>query len=587
MNKKNKINYFKMSKFSTFFFSFLIFFSIISNSISVEKTTNSNDTNLKNESNTNEGEENDTYNDPFKDFDFGNVIWLDDTNATSEIQKDGLLYILFYAPWCKQCHTYIPDYVKVSKYAEENKIDIKFAKIDSGRSQNITDEFEVEGYPSVFLVNKTEKYFYEGENTKEGFIKFFNRKLNGDIIKVESVKEFNDYLNSNSSSPVVLLSTLMNPEIILYQSFLNYSKINMNIDFYICQTKECLKEYNQDIILFKKFDEKINKYTKDFGALSQAESNSVKNFVGIFAFETGAVLKANEINMMFEHQRKMLFYFRNSSLESQTKYDKVIKELGKEFRKEKIYTVVADIQGSVINENVASTFIIVSKDLPTLLFYDLNEDLSQSEIPNIYSIRNATTEQLSKEYIKDYIKNIKKGKIKVDLFSEPPLDNYDFNGVRYVIGRNYDKDVIEEKKNVLIMIIDRHAPCSECNTILSLMRNLTKKYSKEEKNVKFAYFDAGRNQPRDIDLQREMIPLLLLYTNSLEKKKIIKMAHKNFTAITEEDIEDFLSENLKWKEKAKNNTKKEKAFKSQEFIKDSKKKEENKKEEKKDVHTDL
>ncbi len=65
------------------------------------------------------------------------------------------------------------------------------------------------------------------------------------------------------------------------------------------------------------------------------------------------------------------------------------------------------------------------------------------------------------------------------------------------------------------------------------------------------------------------------------------MAHKYFTAITEEDIEDFLSENLKWKEKAKNNTKKEKAFKSQEFIKDSKKKEENKKEEKKDVHTDL
>ena len=575
-----------MSKIFSFFLSFLIFLSFISNSISTENLTNSNNTNLKNLSNVYEREENDIYYDPFKNVEFGNIIWLDDTNATSELKKDGLLFVLFYAPWCEHCKKFIPEYVKASKYAEEKKLDVKFAKIDSARSQNITGEFKVEGFPSLFLVNKTEKYFYEGERTKDGIIKFFNRKLNNDIIKVETVKEFKDYLNSNSSSPVVLLSTLMHPEILLFQSYLNYSKINMNIDFYSCQTIECLKEYNQDILLFKKFDEKINRYSKDFGLFSQAESNSLKNFVGTFAFETGAVLNANEINMMFEHKRKMLFYFRNSSLESQTKYDKVIKELGKEFRKEKIYTVVADIQGSPIHENVASAFVIVSKDLPTLLFYDLDENSTESETANIYSIRSATNEQLDKEYIKNYIKNIKERKIKVDLFSEPPMDNYNFNGIRYVIGRNYDKDVIEEKNNVLIMLLDGSAHCPECDKIISIMGNLTKKYSKEEKKIIFAYLDAGRNQPRDIDLMGEMVPLLLLYTNSLEEKKIIKMAHKNFTEITEGEIEDFLAENLKWEQKTKN-TEKEKVFKSEDFTKENKKKEENKKEEKKDVHTDL
>lgn len=187
------------------------------------------------------------------------------------------------------------------------------------------------------------------------------------MTEVDSVKQIKDYINSNTSSPIVLLCTLRHPETVLYQSFLNYSKINQNIDFLLCTKDECLVEYRQDIVLFKKFDEKINKYTIDVGLISEAKMDSVKNFVATYGIETGGVLNSYEISMMFEHKRKMLFYFRNSSLESQTKYDKIIKELGKEFRTKNIYTVVADIAGSTVHQSIASAFVIVSKDLPTIL----------------------------------------------------------------------------------------------------------------------------------------------------------------------------------------------------------------------------
>jgi len=570
-----------MFKISSFLLLSLIILSIINNSKAEQNSTNENKTNV---SNIYEKEENDYYYDPFKDFDFGNLIWLDDTNATSEIKKYDYLYILFYSPWCEHCHIFLPEFVKASKYAEEKNLTIKFAKIDSARSLNITEDYKVEGFPSIYLVTKNDKYFYEGERTKEGLIKFFNRKKNNDLIEFDTLKQINDYVNSNSSSAIVLLCTLRHEETYLYQSFLNYSKTNQKIDFLTCDKDECVKEYRQDIVLFKKFDEKINKYTIDVGLISEAKLDSVKNFVGTYGIETGAVLNSYEISMMFEHKKKMLFYFRNSSLESQTKYDKIFKELGKEFRSKNIYTVVSDIAGSSVHQSIASAFVIVSKDLPTILYYDLNPNQNETDSAYIYSMRSVTKDELTKEYIKEYINKIKKGKIKKDLFSEPSLDNYDFNGVRYVIGRNYDKHVIEEKNNVLIMFYEGSMICSECDKILEIMRNLTKKYPVEEKKIIFSYIDAGKNQPRDINLENETVPLVLLYTNALEEKKIIKFAHKNFTEIKEGEMEDFLSENLKWKKGDKNNEK-NKTFKSEEIKIEIK--EEKKKDEKDEAQTDL
>ena len=176
-------------------------------------------------------------------------------------------------------------------------------------------------------------------------------------------------------------------------------------------------------------------------------------------------------------------------------------------------------------------------------------------------------------------------KKKTDLFSEPPLDNYYINGLKYIIGRNYDKDVIEEENNVLLNFIEENMYCPECYTILNIMTNLTKKYTPDKKVI-FAYIDVGKNQPRGINLANESAPLVFLYANTLPEKKIIKMTHKNWTEINEEYIENFLSENLNWV-KNKKVTNNEKVKQNEESKKEEKKEKENKKEEKKDKSTDL
>ena len=514
------------------------------------------------------------YTNPFQNLDFGNIIWLDDTNATSEIQKHDLLYIAFYSPWCQHCIRLLPEFVKVAKIFDEKKSPLKFAKVDTSVSQNISQEFNLQGVPSFFLIYKGERHFFEGDLTEKGLNKFLNRKMNNDVYKVETLSQVKEYI---ANSSLVLLSTLKDEKSALYQSFLNFSKVDQKIDFVSCITDECFKEYKEDIILFKTFDEKINKYTEEFGYITNAKPYDVMDFIGKFGIENGGILNTTQINMMFEHKKKMIFYFRNSSLEEQTKYDKLFKELGKEFRNDNIYTCVADIKGEPLHENVAQAFIVIPQDLPLVLYYDLR--FNASEENSIYTLRQATNEQLKKEYIKDYLNKINDGKIRKDLYSEPPRDNYIINGLKYVIGRNFDKDVLDEPNNVFLTLIDGNGYYPEADRVLDIMRNLTKKYTTEEKKIVFAYIDATRNQPRGISIKEEVPPMVLLYTNAMPEKKIIRMNHHNFTEITQDEVEDFLYEKLNWGERPH-------VEKKEEPKKKEEKKEEDKKEEDK-KQTDL
>ena len=97
--------------------------------------------------------------DPFETIDFGYLIWLDDTNATSEIEKHDVIFILFYSPWCEPCLNFLPIYVQTAMIAQERKLDIKFAKINGMNSTNTSEQFELTQFPSLFLIYKGKRFF--------------------------------------------------------------------------------------------------------------------------------------------------------------------------------------------------------------------------------------------------------------------------------------------------------------------------------------------------------------------------------------------------------------------------------------------
>ena len=519
--------------------------------------------------------------DPFETIDFGYLIWLDDTNATSEIEKHDVIFILFYSPWCEPCLNFLPIYVQTAMIAQERKLDIKFAKINGMNSTNTSEQFELTQFPSLFLIYKGKRFFYEGKRIPEAILKFVERKKNDDIITFDSLAPIKEYINS---SILTLLCTIKDKENELYKSFKEFSKVRMNIDFIVCTSDECIKEYEENIILFKEFDEKIDLFTTEIGPIKQATSDSLNEFLAIYSVESGGMLTSNEVNMMFEYKRNMIMYFRNNYDENQTKFDNVIKEIGLDLRKRKIYAVTSDIQEDPVQEQIANAFMVLPIDLPALLLYDQNYNSQEGDLAYLYIIRNIKEEQFTKEYLLKYIDDVIAGKVKKTLYSEPPLENYYKDGIKAVIGRTFDSDVIDNKNNVLLALTNGAVKSKATDNVLNIMKNLAKKYKEEDDKILFAYSDAQKNEPRDVVIAGKTPPIVLLYTNALEEKKKIELKSENFTNITEAEVENFLIENLGWKEKKEKEDSKGTIEEKKEEIKDEKNKEnkEGKKEEDKD-----
>ena len=132
------------------------------------------------------------------------MLYGDDQNATYEIKKNELLYIVFYSPFSQYSHQFLPIYVSASRYAGEKNLTIKFAKIDTSKSYNISQQFNIKRLPSVYLMHKGEKFFFEGERSKEGLLRFADRKVNNNIYKLETLSQINDIIKLGS---LALLST--------------------------------------------------------------------------------------------------------------------------------------------------------------------------------------------------------------------------------------------------------------------------------------------------------------------------------------------------------------------------------------------
>jgi hypothetical protein len=347
----------------------------------------------------------------------------------------------------------------------------------------------------------------------------------------------------------ILLSTIKDKSLTLYKSLIQFASENSKIEFVSCTSDDCIEKYGQnDLIFFHEGEDKINYYSKDYESVDKATLNSVKNFMSIFHVEYGTLLNHQfKLDMLFENDnKKAIFYFRNSDNKKYTSKDVLFKELGKELRLKNIYTYVLDIKGDKIYDLMTNFFKVSENELPTIIYYDL---IDKKQDSYTYRLMNVKEKNINKKYILDFIDKVKKGKIKRDLYTNFPPQFKEKDGIRYVVGRSYDKDVIEEKKNVCILFIDEKNKSEKTKNYIEIMVNLTEKYSDDEDmNTVFEMIDGRTNEPRDIMIEKvEDFPLIFLYTNNMKEKKIIKFKPKNNDSVSESEVETFLIDNLEYK----------------------------------------
>ena len=478
--------------------------------------------------------------DPFKDYNFTNVLSYDDTNYTL-LEKKEINFILFYSQYCYHCHKFLPTFIEAANYCKEQKLKVVFSRIDANLNEKASEAYQIRSYPTVYLVLKGKKHKYEGYRTKDALINFMNKKLNDEIFKINKLEEINEY---QKITPILLLSTIKDKSSQIFKYFYDYAKNSYEYNFLSCLSEECLKKYGEDIILYKNFDEKEVSYVKSYGKLSDAKNSSIPYFISIFAMECGSMLTVDSLDALIRYNKTGFFYVRNSSDEENVKYDKLFKELGKELRKDNTYAFVCDT-GEIYQSNIQDAFSIHEGDLPAVFYYQQNTPDPAAK-NKLYSLRHLDMKKVSIESLMKFVIDIKKGKLKRDLYSMPVSECKMINGMRRVVGKTFDQYVTDEKRNVFLGVVESDDYRDEDRIFLEILGNLTQKY----KDLSFTYININTNEPRDLVIKEGEVPVGFLYTNAMKKKEIIRFEPKNFSEVYEEEVVSFLDKNLQ-KDKSK------------------------------------
>ena len=505
--------------------------------------------------------------DPFMNLTLPNILHLDDSNYTSVLKNYEQVYLLFYSSQCNQCSILFPKFNETANYFKEKNINVKFFKINGPKCLNASIDFVVITYPNIIFINKGERHKYIGPKSIEAFTYFMERKKVKDIHEIKSLEELKNIKNIYNTD-LTLLSTIKNKTLDIYKYISEFADKAIFMEFASCTSEECINKYGEDIILLKTFDEKENSYKKDYGKLEEVKFNSIRDFVSIYAVEMGAFASQNDVNLWFEFDKKVLIYMRDSKKEEDAKYDKYFKELGFKLRKNNTYVFIMAPDGNKIQAKMFKDLVILDEEMPCIIYYDANSGDKVSKT-HIFKINNANMEKIDDKYIFKYLKKIKKRRIKRELFSEYPSKEPKYiKGMKYIIGRDFDKEINDEQNNILLCVYTDSKSDLE-NNYFNILGNLTEKYQSDpEKKIKFFILNYKYNEPRDLEFTDKIFPKVYLYTNAMKEKKIWRFKPKNETEICYEEMETFLKDKLKWKDEKD----------KQEFNKDKKKDKSNKNE---------
>ena len=492
----------------------------------------------------------DSEDDYFKKIDFSNVVVYDDSNYVSKVKIDKPLIMFVYSPYDSDCQQAVDIFVEMADFIKKNKTDLTMAKVNAKENKDFVKEYKIEEVPKLLYIGRDRKVVeYKQEITYYNLLRFINKKLYGNALEFEKLEEVNATVADPQykKNQVFVLSTLafeFKKEI-----FNNYADENDREIYIHCFSIECYNEYNEDIVIYKHFDEKIILYSDHFkSGADRLDVDKIRKFVMRYSVEAGGLLENEYFIVSKNYKRKMIIYFRDENDENQTKYDKVIKEAGLEIRKKIGYTFVSDIKGNDFAKKVAESFVIDKRELPTLLYVD-KINLKDLKKCKTYRITNVDLNSLNKEYVFKFVKDVQKNRYYKDLktqFLPDPLSSTYMNGTyKIIVGRTYDNEIIRNKKNVLITFIDKKNKCDLCDKYLEVVKQYKNNLGDKNK-FEFAVIDGANNDARGIQFIESDLPFIYFYTNGEKNKsKYMFKPEDKGQDISVELLDKFIKDTLK------------------------------------------
>ncbi|CAN0898777.1 Protein disulfide isomerase-like 1-4 [Linum grandiflorum] len=366
--------------------------------------------------------------DPYKapDFDETDVVVLNEGNFSDFVKERKFVLVEFYAPWCGHCQQLAPEYAAAA--TELKGDDVALAKVDATEESELSQEYDVQGFPTLYFFSDGVHKPYSGQRTKDAIVAWIKKKTGPGITNITTLDDAERILASDSKLAVAYLNSLVGPE---SQELAAASRLEDDVNFYQTVNPDVAKLFHLDpeakrpaLIMIKKEAEK----------LSYFDGNFSRSVIAEFVF-------ANKLPLVTIFTRENA----PSVFESEIK--------------KQLICVFVDMDNEDVGKPVSDYFGITTS--PKVIGYTGNEDTKKFVLDKEVTVDNI--KEFGQGFIDDSLK---------PFYKSDPIPETNDGDVKIVVGDNFADIVLDESKDVLLEI---YAPwCGHCQSLEPIYNKLAK-----------------------------------------------------------------------------------------------------------------
>jgi len=441
-----------------------------------------------------------------------NVVDLDATTFGDHVGSHNLVLAEFFAPWCGHCKNLAPEYEAAADTIKESNEDITLAKVDCTENQELCTEYGVRGFPTLYVFEDGEKTSqYSGARKADDISSYLLKRAQPAVIDVESAKGLDSWLAENkASNPVVF--AYFGPKKFAEDFGKIASQKRDDLSFVSAvDSSDLAKKYGGDLVVFN--SDSVKDAKPFSGKLSK---EAITEFVNTNSFPVFGDLNAGTYMRYIESKVPMLYAFVTEDSHRDLVKDALTPHIDSLNGKANIVFLDANVFGRhAQNLNLREEF-------PAMVVHDINDNKKYLHDQDV---------DFSAKSIDSFVKKFLKGAIEPFLRSEPVPETQE-EPVYVLVGNEYDKIVLDDKKDVLV---EYYAPwCGHCKNLAPKYTELAELFEDND-NVVIAKLDHTQN---DVPADISGYPTLILYPAGKKDEPLEYSGSR-----TVEDLAQFIKDN--------------------------------------------
>merc|ERR1712112_231239 len=410
------------------------------------------------------------------------VLVLTEGNFQEAVDGNEFVLVEFYAPWCGHCKALAPEYAKAAGILAEKDSPIKLAKVDATEEGKLAEKFEVRGYPTLKFFKNGKPMEYGGGRTADTIVSWVEKKTGPPAKALANAEESKAFVDGKT---VAVIGCFKDETTDAAKAYLSAASNLDDIPFGITGDEAVCSEYGvegEGVIMVKTFDDGKALLTEGLTEEEIAKFVSSESLPLVVDFNHGTAQK------IFSGEVKShLLLFLSATGEGYADQVEMVRGIAKEHKGQMLFVTVNTDEDD--HKRILEFFGMNEDELPSFRAIRLAEDMAK------YKPDNAAIEG---DNIRAFVKEFLAGNLKQHLMSDEIPEDWDKEGVKVLVGKNFADVAMDAEKDVLV---EFYAPwCGHCKQLVPIWDKLGEKY-KDHKSIVIAKTDSTANELEDIKVQ--------------------------------------------------------------------------------------